>query len=382
MPTPKRLLIQVVPQLKPARCGVSDHALLLAQELACGFGVETAFVVLNSADTSNSAFPKVYCEPSRLVEACVSLSKGQAGSVLLHYSGYGYSADGAPVAVAEALRRLRNSGQFRIGAYFHELSASGMPWTSAFWHTHLQRKVGRRIAGECDLIATNLDRHADWLERDDHHGIVGPVHRLPVFSNVGESVKLSPMRARRRIMAVFGLPGTRRNSYKRLLHLGKMLNELGVEEIMDIGPECNAPANLGAIPVRRLGVMAAKDIAGLLAQSMCGFVPHPSFCLAKSGIFAGLCAHGAVPVLADHFSEEVDELRDGVHLVSERTAKAALDAGLERCSAAAWNWYKGHRLRIHAETYSRLLVQTSVGLEAAICAAVRESGVKVRHAFS
>ena len=127
--------------------------------------------------------------------------------------------------------------------------------------------------------------------------------------------------------------------------------------------------------MRRLGVMAANDLAGLLDQSMFGFVPHPGFCLAKSGVFAGLCAHGTVPVLAEDFKAEVDGLRDGVHLVSPRTAKAALDAGLERCSAAAWNWYKGHRLRIHAETYSILLVHPPAESETKIGAAAAESNV-------
>jgi hypothetical protein len=235
--------------------------------------------------------------------------------------------------------------------------------------------VARRIARECDLIATNLSSHFDWLEREAIQGAVNPIQRLPVFSNVGESLEIPPMSARRPAMAVFGLPGTRQKSYKGLFLLGSMLNGLGIEEILDIGSECNAPSNLSGIPVRRVGVLAAGDLGSLLSQSMFGFVPYSRFSLAKSGIFAGLCAHGTIPVLAESFPQEVDGLRDGVHLISPRTAKAALAAGLECCSTAAWNWYSGHRLKVHAATYSRLLVQPPTEAESEICAASRAVGV-------
>jgi hypothetical protein len=348
---------------------------LLAQELEAGFGIGTAFVVLNSTVPCNSPFPRVYCAPSQLLEACISLSKGQPGALLVHYSGYGFSPDGAPLTLAEALQRVRRNGQFRIGVYYHELFATGMPWRSAFWYTRRQKQVVRRLAKECDLIATNLSRHSDWLEREAMQGAATPLQRLPVFSNVGESLEIPPMCARRPAMAVFGLPGTRKKSYQRLSHLGSMLNVLGVEEILDIGPEFDAPSKLSGIPVKRMGVLAAADLAVLLSQSMFGFVPHPPFCLTKSGIFAGFCAHGTVPVLAESFSKEVDGLRDGVHLISPRTAKAALAAGLERCSTAAWHWYSGHRLRVHAATYSRLLVQPPTEAETDMYAAARATSV-------
>jgi hypothetical protein len=375
MPAANRLLIQVVPQLKPAACGVSDHAILLAQELESSFGIGTAFVVLNSIEPCDSPFSRVYCKPPQLVEACTSLSKGQPGAILVHYSGYGYSANGAPVVLAEALQSVRSSGQFRIGVYFHELSASGMPWTSAFWDSHRQRQVAGRVARECDLIATNLSRHAGLLEREAIQDEVKPIHRLPVFSNVGESQVVSSVAARQKTLVVFGLPGTRQKSYRRLSRLGNMLNSLGITEILDIGSECDAPSILSGIPVRCVGVLAAADLGNLLSQSMFGFVPHPSFCLAKSGIFAGLCAHGTIPVLAESFTREEDGLRDGVHLISPQTSNAAMAAGFERCSTAAWNWYSGHRLHRHAATYWRSLFQSPAEFETDMCAPAKIVGV-------
>jgi hypothetical protein len=369
-----RLLIQVVPQLRPAACGVSDHAISLAQELEARFGIDTAFVVLNSTEPCDSPFPREYCKPARLAEVCNSLSKGQAGAILVHYSGYGYSPDGAPFPLVEALQNTRKSGQFRIGAYFHELYATGMPWRSAFWHTNRQKQVARGIAQECDLIASNLSSHSDWLEREVIKPGRAPVQRLPVFSNVGESVEIARTSARRPVIVVFGLPHTRRQSYRCMSQLGDMLKGLGVEEILDAGAECGAPSDLSGIPVRCTGILAAADLGGLLAQSIFGFVPYSRFSLAKSGILAALCAHGTIPIVAKSFSEEVDGLKDGVHLISARTAKPALAAGLDLCSAAAWNWYSGHRLKVHAGTYSRLLVQPASEAGSAVFAVAGVEG--------
>lgn len=376
MPTANPPLLQIVAQLKPERCGVSDHAVLLAQELEAAFGIRTAFVVLNSTEQCNSPFQRVYCAPSQLLERCIALSMGQPGTILVHYSGYGYSADGAPFPLAEAIERVRESGQFRIGVYFHELFANGMPWRSAFWHSHRQRQVVRRLAKECDLIATNSSRHLKWLEREALQGSIVPVRLLPMFSNVGESLEIPPMRDRRPAMAVFGLSSTRRRAYDRLSSLGALLHTLGIEEIVDAGPEPefdNSPSLCG-IPIKRMGVLSAADLAGILSQSTFGFVQHESFALAKSGVFAGLCALGVIPVIAEPFAWEVDGLRDGVHLISPRSANAALTAGLERCSAAAWHWYRGHRLHLHAATYARWLVESTAGTEAQPAAAGRSAG--------
>jgi hypothetical protein len=352
MPPTNRLLIQVVAQLKPERCGVSDHAILLAQELEAAFRIGTAFVVLNSTEPCNSPFPRVYCAPCQLLEACISLSKGQPGALLVHYSGYGYSRDGAPLILAEALERVRKSQQFRIGTYFHELYATGMPWKSAFWYTRRQKQVIRRLAHASDLIATNATFHLDWLEREAILGGNPAVRLLPMFSNVGESLETPLLRTRRPALVVFGLADTRRKAYDLLSSLGELLHTLGVEEIVDVGPEFSASSELNGIPVRRMGVLPMPDLANLLSQSKFGFVKHESFCLAKSGVFAGLCALGVIPVIAESFSGEVDGLKDGVQLVSPSTAAAAMAGGLERCSAAAWHWYSGHRLHVHAAEYS------------------------------
>jgi hypothetical protein len=123
-----------------------------------------------------------------------------------------------------------------------------------------------------------------------------------------------------------------------------------------------------------MGVLPAEDLAGILSKSIFGFAQHESFALAKSGVFAGFCAFGAIPVIPKAFTGEVDGLIDGVHLISPRTAKAALSIGLERYSFAAWKWYSGHRLHQHAATYAQLLFEPRAGDEPGFSAVAEAAG--------
>jgi len=340
---------------------VSDQAVLLARELKREFAIDSAFVILNSKERCDLPYPVVYCPPSQLLESCLKLTEGRPGALLVHLSGYGYSADGAPTLLADALRGVRASGRFRIAVYFHELFVSGMPWRKAFWFSRRQRRAVRRIAEEADLEVTSMRRHADWLECEPVRRCKTPVQLLPVISPAGEAEDPASLASRDAALVVFGLPGSRRKSYNQLHSMGSTLRSLGIKEIIDIGPEFDTPTAVLEIPVRRMGVQPEEDLADLFSRTAFGFVPHAPEGLAKSSIFASYCAHGMIPVLAWSFSMEVDGLKDGIHMVSPQSVQTALGSGLDRCSTAAWRWYLGHRLHVHAETYSRWLDQHSRG---------------------
>ena len=344
-----QILIQVVPRLHPGRCGVTDHALALADGLRNEFGVETAFAVLNSSDRCSVPFPVVYCSPGELLPNCEALSDGRSAAVLVHLSGYGYSPDGAPALLASALARVKASGRFRIAVYFHELFASGPPWKSAFWHSRRQQREVRAIAQLCDLTVTNTRKHADWLERKFPQP--STLKLMPVFSTVGEAQVLEPFAARQPSIAVFGLPGSRQAAYKQLTSLAPTLDALGVKAILDIGPPSDTPPDVNGIAVSCQGQLAAANLARVLSFCRFGFMAHPSFCMAKSSVFAGYCAQGVIPVLAESFRGEVDGLTDGIHVVSPSSVESAKSLGWENCSRSAWNWYMEHRLRVHAKQY-------------------------------
>ena len=342
--------------MTPVRCGVSDGALLLAAELKSAFGIETAIAVVNSQERCDVEFPIEYCVPAQLLDACRSLTGGRPGNLLVHLSGYGYSPDGAPALVADALESVRADGRFRIAVFFHELYASGPPWTSAFWYARRQKRAYRRIAQVCDLAVTNARVFADWLERQT----ASPIECMPVFSQVGEACDRLSFAERDRTMLVFGLAGTRRRAYRELTMPSDVLERLGVEEILDIGPACDAPRAVKGIGVRSMGVLAAAEIDRLFTRAAFGYLAYPPNCLAKSGVFAACSAHGVVPLIAEAFGGEFDGLRDGEQVLSRETAKGMDPTALDRCSLAAWRWYAGHSLRHHAAIYDRWLPPSGV----------------------
>jgi len=358
-------IIQIVPRMTPMHCGVSDGCLLLARELEAEFGIKTAIAVLNAKQTHDVDLPIRYGSPGQLLAMCLDLSEGEPGSLLVHLSGYGYSADGAPTLLAEALENVKADGRFRIAVFFHELFATGMPWRSAFWYSQRQKRAVRRIAGACDLAVTNTRKYVDWLKRETMWQTAAPIQYMPMFSLVGEALQPVPLAEREPVMVVFGLSGTRLNAFRELATSGNLLKQLGVREIVDIGPEFEAPGEVEGIPVKRMGVLTAAEIARQFSRATFGFLSYSRMPLAKSGVFAGYCAHGVIPVIGRHFARQTDGLEDGVHVLGAHTARAAQERGLESCSVAAWRWYAGHRLHDHAALFARWMGESTEGMESA-----------------
>lgn len=356
--SPRPMLIQVLPRLLPGRCGVSDTALVLAAQLRDAFGIRAGFVVLNSYERWTVPYAATYCPPEKLLDSCVEMTQGRPAAILVHVSGYGYSSDGAPTQLAEALETVKANGHFPIAAYFHENFASGPPWRSAFWYNRRQKKALRRIIAQCGLIVTNIARHAEWLACESR--ILGGVlvEQMPVFSTVGETEELAPFEARNPAMVVFGLAGGRRAAYQRLAAARELVRNLGIEEILDIGPEIDLPSEVSGVRVKRIGWLSIEELRTAFSRSQFGFVTHDWFCLGKSSVFASYCAQGTIPVLTGPFPEEADGLKDGVHVVTPRSAEAVRSSGWEACSRSAWNWYRGHRLEVHAARYATWLGET------------------------
>ena len=111
--------------------------------------------------------------------------------LLVHYSGYGYSRRGAPLWLLRELESRRPS-LHTLGIWFHEVHASGPPWSSAFWLSPAQRHIARRLAELSDFWIANLGLSAEWLTQGAGYR---PHAVLPVCSNVGEEPELRAERS-------------------------------------------------------------------------------------------------------------------------------------------------------------------------------------------
>jgi hypothetical protein len=327
-------VLQIVPHLPPPYEGVGTYAAALAGAL----GGEARFLVGDPAwpGTANGA----RAVPARTAAALLA-AIGAEETVLLHYANYGYQARGCPEWLIAGLAGWRG----RLVTVFHEIWASGPPWTSSFWLRPAQRRLAATLARRSEALATTLDIYAGML-RPWSHG--REIAVLPVFSTVGEPAAVPPFGERARRIVVFGGAGVRSRAYGRFLpELAKAAAALGAGEILDVGPPLPLPAAAGGVPIRPLGVLPAGEVSALLLGSAAGFLAYPPDFLPKSTIFAAYCAHGVLPLCA------WDREGDRRAAAGAPCWTGAGDPG--PAARAARGWYAGHSLERQAVRFRELL---------------------------
>ncbi len=289
-----------------------------------------------------------FLAPGALARDGRRLERELAGeeTILLHYANYGYARRGCPAGLVAGLERWRAArAGGRLVTVFHEVYASGPPWRSSFWLNPWQRRLAARLAALSDRVLTPLGLYAGLLGR------LAPGVRvavLPVFSTVGEPAEMPEAGGRPPALAVFGGAGVRGRAYGEWRpSLAAACRELGIEEILDVGPDAGAPGSLDGLPVRRLGVLPEAAAGAALLAARAGFLAYPPRFLAKSTIFAAYCAHGLLPVCAWKREEGGGEAPP-----FWRPSDAGEPRGV---AAAALAWYRGHSLARQAEIYRGLL---------------------------
>lgn len=341
-------VVQIVPHLPPPVEGVGAYAMALADVLAKRFDVETRFLVGDpawSGRIGNGTRPV-----TARTAAGLFAELDNESTVLLHYVNYGYQRRGCPVWLVEGLARWRHgSAERRLIALFHEVWASGPPWRSSFWLWPLQRRLAAAVAGMSGGAITSLQRYGELLRPwMGGHGI----SVMPVFSTVGEPETAGGLAERARRIVVFGGAGVRRRAYGDFLPaLAKTAAKLAAEEICDVGPAIELPAEVGGVPVRPMGLLPADAVSDLLLDSTAGFLAYPPAFLPKSTIFAAYCAHGTVPVCAWDRHSQDGPLSAGRHYWTGSGDEEAI-------ASAAREWYGGHSLNRQAESFYRLLTRT------------------------
>jgi hypothetical protein len=259
-------------------------------------------------------------------------------TLVVHYVCYGYQRRGCPFSLVRSLRYLRSLRSFRMISVFHELYASGPPWTSTFYVAPFQRFLCRALASLSDNVVTSTPAYKRTLELQ---GKNAGTH--PVISNIGEPINPPMLEQRVNRAVVFGLPHSRLPLFESGM-LEATLEKLSVDEVLEIGERCGSPpANIGRIKWRQCGSLSGKDVSELFLQSRFGLLYYPRNLLSKSGVFAAYSSHRLVPVLLAQPGSSVEEMRPQTHYMDSADIRSLDPATLQGIADGCWRWYGNNR---------------------------------------
>jgi hypothetical protein len=358
-------LIAIVPRIPPVVDGVGDYALSLARLLRENAELTTQFVVTDSdwTGTDQAEGFEVRRLSSHSTEELLNLLERDSSAnarVLLHYEGYGYATRGCPVWLVNALGRWCNESSERsLVTIFHELYASGPPWTSSFWLSSFQKNIVARLARLTDHSVTSLAFYAEKIRQFGLHDR-GCVRVLPIVSNVGEPAHTPSFADRARRLVIFGTRGRRIQVYNRsVANLNRICRALGIEEVLDVGLPIEQDISKGVnVPVVVCGEVSGDEVSKLLLTSVAGVLDYPATLLAKSGIFAAYCSHRVIPVVATYGdASPADGLEANLHywLSDVRSEQLSLAQG-QAVADRALDWYQRHNLSTHAKLLAACLI--------------------------
>ena len=357
-------VIAIVPRLPPAIDGVGDYALNLARQLRKDFNIHTHFIVGNStwqgaAEIEGFTVSQITDNSAHTLVNLLS-SYHSSSPVLLHYVGYGYAQRGCPLWLVDGLQRWKSLyPKNNLVTMFHEISASGPPWTSAFWLSSLQRDLAARLTKLSDRCITSKQLYADIITQISQ-GKHNQVLFLPVFSNIGEPDKLPPdLSERQQRLVIFGGVSKRARVYKQCQKvLDYVCQRLNIQEIYDIGtPTGITPSFIGKVPILEIGKQPAHKVGDILAKSIAGFSDYNPDFLAKSGIFAAYCAYRLLPINAKGSVAIIDGIEAGKHYWVPDIFDVNNLHDQFNCQTVAdhsFDWYQLHCLPIQSKTFAKI----------------------------
>jgi len=364
--------------LPPRIDGVGDYSLSLAREFREGYGINTNFLVGDPTwigEGKVEAFSVRKLTERKAAALNDALPQDQDATVLLHYGGYAYAQRGCPGWLVDALTtwRMEYEGR-RLVTIFHELYASGPPWSSSFWLSRRQRNLTEQLARLSDRSLTSRAFYAELLRK-----MGGRAESLPVFSSIGEpDENAKPLSARRRRLVVFGTRGRRVQVYRRSANdLNRVCRDLAIEEVLDIGREMGLdPSRLIEAPVVLRGELPGHEVQETLLDSIAGVIDYPADMLGKSTIFAAYCAHRMIPLVAGYgeVAGSSDGLVAGVHYHMLADGGSENVARIKELNLSSWqtiadnalDWYQDHTLAEHARILAASLLGETAAAEKAL----------------
>ena len=354
-------ILQIIPRLSPPQCGVGDYSLLLAQSLEREQDIRTHFLVCDSDWKQDS---KLSCEPLSIqqlrkrtaseFENTLLKMEMSFDALVLQFSGYGFAKKGAPLWLASGLARFRSQiPQKPLVTMYHELYATGPVTSSAFWLSHLQRCVLRKISAVSSNVITNRSVYAKWLQASKQQL---DVKVIPVFSNLGENPRGLPPSQRRPEMVVFSSGFDIEKNWKFVISFAEQ-NQLQAIHWVGSRPPPQI-TNCSSTLLKQRGFMSASEASSLLSETRFGYLDYYDGYLAKSGIFAAFVSHGVAVIMPKVNHSEQDGLHHGTHYITINSNENYSSNLINQVASNARDWYSTHDLSSTAKAYREILQQT------------------------
>jgi hypothetical protein len=357
-------IISIVPRLAPAVDGVGDYALNLARQLRQNFAIDTHFIVsdptwLEEPQIEGFAVNRVDARTTPALLALIQTDRPNSSTILLHYVPHGYAKKACPFWLIQGLKAWQQQTQnAKLVTMFHELYALGVPWSSDFWLSPVQKSLAIQLAQLTDQCLTSCESYATRLYEfgaGKHQQIL----TLSVPSTIGEPTQVLPLAKRQPRLVVFGQTGARTRVYKKNQQLKRICQALGIQEILDIGPPTGLKLdNLIDLPIVELGFQSSSEVSNLLLEATAGLINYDPNRLAKSTIFAAYCAHGVLPISDQVSSRFSNGLTPGTHYWSPSLNTIAPSSSIEGLQPIANNaraWYQTHNQNMQAKIFAELL---------------------------
>lgn len=355
-------ILQIIPTPPNSSDGIGDYALLLATQFRKDFQIDTQFLVFRNdvgVAPSIDGFPMQILADHQPEVFCASIPKS-VQAIIIHFSAYPYFNTslkgtfgiGTPFWLIDALQSVMKSHRLKLIVMFHELPK--LHWKQFYFLDFLnpiQSIVSRQLARMADLVLTNSSHYqsilSEWLGET--------VTKISVFSNMGEPDVVLPLVDRQRRLVVFGGSARSRiyqNHFPALIHSCMLL---GIEEIYDIGPPLQLPEHSNLeINLIEMGYRSQPEVSELLSNSLAGCLDYSPFPgnLGKSGVFAGYCAYGLLPILTqDNHSEREGLSANKDYLVMGDRSGDLNFTELQAIADKAHEWYQFHTLKETAKTF-------------------------------
>jgi hypothetical protein len=338
-------LLQIVPKVPGGLDGVGDYALGIARQFRERFGYETVFASFEAAPAPEG-FKVVALD--QLVDDAANYDR-----VLLHYVNYGFQNRGIPFRLLSILRTLRSRHRGRLVTIFHELFASGPPWSSAFWLHPVQKQIARSIAHLSDVAIVSNPTMFEQL-RTLAPKLPASVH--PVPSAWGEP-SLSPDEIARRdphtwiICGGTALIARSLQSFRTVV--SKIPDWCRPRQLFVVGGKRGSPVaellrGFSQMEVSYHPEVSALEASNLLRRCAFGWLdyfyqPTPALnVILKSSVLGAICAHAVVPVLPHRGSlVAIDGDRlPGLFFVSRDMKDFPTDANRPAVAQSTYDWYQ------------------------------------------